>query len=451
MRLAFFLYAVLTTALSLDTNDPQSVKDASAIVAKGLMNYYDGYNYGGVIGMFTWPYYWWEAGGAWGALIDYTYYTGDETYVDVIKQSLLYQTGDHNNYIPLNQSTTEGNDDQGFWGLAVMSATEKNFSNPDDPEKAWLTLTQAVFNTMAARWDNSCGGGLRWQIFQWNDGYDYKNSVSNGCLFQLGARLARYTGNTSYVEVAEKTWNWMEDSGLIYEDRQWWFIYDGMEADDCSNITRFQWSYNQGLFLAGSAFLYNFTGEEIWRNRTLQLLKGVEVFVADVYGGSSVLYEAACQPLKSGTAPTCNQDQRSFKGYLSRFLGYTALMLPETEPTIRTIIVDSANAAAGSCSGGTDGVTCGLSWTSGGWDGFYGLGEQMCALEIMNQLQINEKAGPYTATTGGSSIGDPAAGFNDGIFDAPPLDISSGDKAGAGIITAVISISIVACAVWLAV
>ena len=122
-----------------------------------------------------------EAGGAWGSLIDYTFYFDNDTLVPLITDALLYQTGDDDNYIPLNQSTTEGNDDQAFWGIAVMAAAERNFTNPKDPTKAWLTLAQAVFNTMQARWDTeTCNGGLRWQIFQWNSGYDYKTRFLMG-------------------------------------------------------------------------------------------------------------------------------------------------------------------------------------------------------------------------------------------------------------------------------
>ncbi|ODQ76852.1 hypothetical protein LIPSTDRAFT_102095 [Lipomyces starkeyi NRRL Y-11557] len=37
---------------------------------------------------------------------------------------------------------------------------------------------------MAGRWDTStCNGGLRWQIFESNSGYDYKNTISNAGLF----------------------------------------------------------------------------------------------------------------------------------------------------------------------------------------------------------------------------------------------------------------------------
>jgi mannan endo-1,6-alpha-mannosidase len=119
----------------------------------------------------------WEAGAMMGTLIDYWYYTGDDAYNDITQQALLFQVGETNDYMPRNQTRTEGNDDQGFWGLSVMSAAEYNFPNPPADKPQWLGLAQAVFNTQAARWDTEyCKGGLRWQIFTWNNGYDYKVS-----------------------------------------------------------------------------------------------------------------------------------------------------------------------------------------------------------------------------------------------------------------------------------
>lgn len=110
-----------------------------------------------------------------GTLIDYWYYTGDDTYNDLTSQALLFQVGETNDYMPRNQTRTEGNDDQGFWGLSVMSAAEYKFPDPPADQPQWLALAQAVFNTQAARWDTEhCAGGLRWQIFTWNNGYDYK-------------------------------------------------------------------------------------------------------------------------------------------------------------------------------------------------------------------------------------------------------------------------------------
>lgn len=112
-----------------------------------------------------------------GALIEYWAYTKDTTYNNMVIEGLLNQVGDNNDYMPGTQTLTEGNDDQGFWGLAVMSAAEFGFPNPAPDRPQWLALAQAVFNTQAPRWETStCNGGLRWQIFKWNKGYDYKVS-----------------------------------------------------------------------------------------------------------------------------------------------------------------------------------------------------------------------------------------------------------------------------------
>ncbi|CCE64750.1 hypothetical protein TPHA_0I02470 [Tetrapisispora phaffii CBS 4417] len=434
------LYSSLTSAVYLDLDNYESLQNATALVAYGLMDYYTGLQYGKTIGMFSDPYYWWEAGGAWGCMLDYWFFMENDTYNDIIKQALLYQVGTANDYVPLNQSTTEGNDDQAFWGIAAMMAAERNFTNPAEDEPQWLYLAQAVFNTMALRWDtDSCGGGLRWQIFQWNSGYDYKNSVSNGALFHIAARLARYTGNDSYAEWAEKVYDWMVDVDLITQD-QYYFVYDGVDSNDnCTTITKYQWTYNQGLILSGCAYLYNYTGSELWHTRTKNFLSSSSVFFND-----TILYEAACQ-----NQETCNTDQRSFKAYFSRFLGVTAQLVPETRDNIMKWIDASAYGAAESCSGGTDGHTCGINWFYGGWDGKYGLGEQMAALEILVNTRALDRPAPYTSSNGGSSTGDGAAGTETSATNLSPLNITAGSRAGAGIITAVIGISIVACACWL--
>ncbi|ODV93617.1 hypothetical protein PACTADRAFT_51395 [Pachysolen tannophilus NRRL Y-2460] len=373
-------------------------------------------------------------------MLDNWFFLQNDTYVDTIKEALLYQVGDDWDYIPLNQSTTEGNDDQVFWGIAVMAATERNFTNPSSDEPQWLYLAQAVFNTMSARWDTAnCDGGLRWQIFQWNAGYDYKNSVSNAGLFHLGARLARYTSNDTYVEWCEKVYDWLIGVGFIVESPSW-FIYDGASiTDNCSVITELQWTYTAAMMMSGCAYLYNYTEDEIWLTRTDNFLQGTAVFL-----NNSVIYEAACQ-----TSGTCNTDQRSFKALLVRAYGLTMKLVPSLYTTIMPIIETSAKAAAQSCVGGYDGHTCGLDWSYNGWDGYYGLGEQMCALEVIQNLLTPERPAPYTATDGGSSIGNGAAGTQSTDEVEEPLTLDAGDRAGAGIITVVVGVSIITTGVWL--
>jgi mannan endo-1,6-alpha-mannosidase len=190
-------------------------------------------------------------------MIDYWSRTGDDTYNDVVTQALLFQVGTNQDFMPVNQTKDEGNDDQGFWGMAAMLAAETNFENPPSDQPQWLALAQAVFNEMASRWDPStCGGGLRWQIFTFNTGFTYKNSIANGCFFNLGARLARYTGNATYAQWAETIWNWESAIGLIDGSYN---IYDGAsDTDNCTEITRLQWTYNAGIYLHGAANMFNY-------------------------------------------------------------------------------------------------------------------------------------------------------------------------------------------------
>lgn len=77
-----------------------------------------------------------------------------------------------------------------------MSAAEYGFPDSTvEGQPSWLSLVQAVFNEQRDRWDNkTCGGGLRWQTMIKN-GWSFKNTISNGCFFNIAARLARYTGD----------------------------------------------------------------------------------------------------------------------------------------------------------------------------------------------------------------------------------------------------------------
>lgn len=91
--------------------------------------------------------------------------------------------------------------------------------------------------------------------------------------------------------------------------------------------------------------------------------------------------EYACESLG-----TCNYDQRSFKGYLARWMAATAQLIPDAFDLVMPKIRASAAGAAAQCSGGTNGTTCGLRWTMGStWDGSYGPGEQMAAMQVISE------------------------------------------------------------------
>ncbi|GME26211.1 hypothetical protein GTA08_BOTSDO03633 [Neofusicoccum parvum] len=404
-----------------------------------MMKYYTGNQTGQIPGELPQPFYWWEAGSMFMTMVEYWYYTGDSTYNDVTTQALQFQVGDDNDYMPANQTKDEGNDDQVFWAFAAMSAAELGYPNPPADQPQWLALAQAVFNTQAARWDHSsCGGGLRWQIFTFNNGYDYKNAISNGGFFQLSARLARYTGNETYADWATKMFDWLAQSPLLdtKSNATKYTVNDGTSTlQNCSSADNLQWTYNYGTLISGAAYMYNHTnGSSIWQERLSALLEGAyDVFFPAQYGGE-VMSEITCEQ-----GQTCDNDQPSFKAYLSRWLAVAAQLAPFAAAQISPRLKASAAGAAKQCSGGTGGTECGRRWYQDTWDGFTGVGEQMSALSIVqaNLIAVGDGVqAPLSANTGGKSTGDPSAGTGSG--DATPKvagEVTGRDKAGAVILT----------------
>lgn len=233
-----------------------------------MISYYSGNETGEVPGILPGPpadgkgdYYWWEGGAMMGTFIDYWHLTGDTTYNSIVMQGMMHQTGEFNNYQPSNYTASLGNDDQAFWGMSAMLAAENKFPNPPDDKPQWLELAQAVWNSQASpeRHDKECGGGLRWQIPSFNVGYDYKNTISNACFMNMGARLARYTDNNTYAEWAERQWDWLWN--VKYIDNKSWSVYDGGHIPkNCTDINKATFTYNAAILIQSCAFMYNYVG-----------------------------------------------------------------------------------------------------------------------------------------------------------------------------------------------
>ncbi|PSS03176.1 glycosyl hydrolase family 76-domain-containing protein [Coniella lustricola] len=437
---------------TLDPNSQESILSVAADMVDDMMTFYHGNEPGQVPGLLPQPYYWWEGGALMGALIDYWYYTGDDQWNDIVQRALLFQVGPQENYMPPNQTMTEGNDDQGFWGMTVLSAAEYNFPNPPPDQPQWLALAESVFSSQAARWDTAdCSGGLRWQIFQWNDGFNYKNSISQACFFNMAARLALYTGLDIYAEWANRTWDWMIGTGLMTEDT--YHVYDGAHiADNCTDITPYQWTYNAGAFLLGAAAMYNYTAannyteSKLWQGRVDGLLNGSRVFfIGDEY---NVMSEVACESVH-----LCDNDQMSFKAYLSRWMAATTKWAPWTYNTVKPLLAASAEAAAQQCTGGDNGRMCGLMWAnnSGKWDGTMGPGQQMAAMEAVLANMIEDIRPPVTNTTGGTSVGKPSTGQDGPVSADTPSSsttarsITLADRVGSWLLTLLAIACLISC------
>lgn len=407
---------------------------------------------------FKGPYYWWQSGALWGAMIDYWFLTGDEKYSELITKSIIRQCGEAQDFEPEAHRASLGNDDQAFWGMTVLNAIERNF--PDSPDKknpGWLALAQAVFvrQSMPERHDKKwCGGGMRWQVPVTNEGYDYKNTIANGAYFNMGARLTRYTGNETYAERAEEIYDWIKDV-VKYIDPETWRVYDGAHTGErrkpgeaisnCTDIDHVQYSYNIAILAQGTATMYNYTMSKDpnspkvvkWKVATENLVKAcLEDFFAQ-----GAAYEASCEKDR-----ICNTDMLMFKGFIHRWLPVVTQLAPFTRDTVLPTLRRSAEKAVASCIGGATGKDCSFYWVEGVYvdpkNHFRmptdGLPEQLNTLSAVMSLmhEVASVPGPVTAKEG-SSRGDDNAGLKHTptTYRRP---ITTGDRAGAGILTAVI-------------
>ncbi|KAJ5219530.1 Mannan endo-1-6-alpha-mannosidase DCW1 [Penicillium chermesinum] len=427
VALAGILLADLAYSIDLDINDEQSIKAAASTTTYAMMTYYKGNESGQIPGAF--PTKWWEGSTLFLALLQYWHFTGDTTYNDELRVGLEWQAGD-DDYMPSNYSSFLGNDDQMFWGLAAMTAAELQFADATDVGSgySWLSLAQGVFNSQIKRWDNtSCHGGMRWQIWEWESGYTMKNAISNGGLFQLSARLARYTHQAIYSQWAEKIWYWSLSTPLISNST--WHVADSTSAiHHCDDQGDTQWTYNYGTYMMGAAYMYNYTnGSTVW----LDAVNGLLTKTFDTFLSNNILEEITCEPTEQ-----CNDNDILFKGLLSSWLSFTALLVPSTYNKIMPVLKASAQAAAKSCTGHNNN-TCGVRWYLSTYDGWIGMEEQISATNIFvaNMIAFDRSA-PVTAYTGGDSTSNPSAGeTNSSDTNPKESPITAADKAGAIMLT----------------
>ncbi|CEJ56766.1 hypothetical protein PMG11_02964 [Penicillium brasilianum] len=422
-------------AITLNVDDENSLKTAAKTVAADMINFYNDRDSKDIPGKFDGT--WWEGGSMFMTLIQYWWLTGDSQFNDAIQAGMYWQKGD-DDFFPSNYSQYLGNDDQVFWGLAAITAAELNFPEQSN-QPSWVSLAQGVFNTQVPRWDtSSCHGGMRWQIWPYQSGYTTKNAISNGGLFQLAARLALYTKNETYAEWAERIWDWSATTPLLKQKN--WNIADSTTCEtQCTDHGDWQWTYNYGTYISGAGYMYNYTNGTAskWKDGIDGLVGTSSQFYPTTgYNGAAgnVLVEITCESVEK-----CDRNQITFKAYFSSWLAFLTTIVPGTSDMILPKLKTSAQAAVKTCTAGTDGTLCGIKWYKQASDSTNGLEQQMAVLGVLNANLVPFKGqAPYTADTGGSSKSNPNAGTNSSNQQVPTLNnITTGDRAGAGILTVI--------------
>ncbi|RSM11789.1 hypothetical protein CDV31_006557 [Fusarium ambrosium] len=343
------LLAHLLPVHSLEIGSRDDILKTSKSLAADLIKFYHGNATGGIPGLLPEKtsetedddvtYYFYQSGAFMSTYIDYWQLTGDETYNDLVMQGLLHQVGQNEDFIPANQSLNVGNDDQAIWAMAALTAAEYGFPDPPKDEPQWLDLAENVFESQRLRWDieveeKTCDGGLRWQIAVINNGYDWKSAEANTFFFALSSRLARQTGNKTYVEYAEKVWDWLYDIELIDHDTL--AVYDGSSVkSNCTQINKVQRSGAAASLAMGAAYLYNQTdGSSTWKSRVEKLTSS---FVDTFFNKEGIFAEASCPK-----DAKCPRDLLTFKALSQRWLAVTSQIAPFTAETILKTLQKSA-------------------------------------------------------------------------------------------------------------
>lgn len=211
-----------------------------------------------------------------------------------------------------------------------------------------------------------------------------------------------------------------------------------------------------GLFLHGSAVMYNFTGNNTWKDRTNGFLNRTEEWFLN----DTVTFEPGCEPY--GTCAIEKLDILSFKSYLLRFLAATTQVAPWTFEPIIKMISATADAAVKVCTAkfgtefkgvifrGIDGTGYRYNWVPGSLNrGQVDVGSHMNALSAVMYNLVQKVKPPATSDDRGTSEGNPTAGRDDDSDASPPRNITTADKAGAGILTARVVGGIIGGSVWI--
>ncbi|AEO66512.1 glycoside hydrolase family 76 protein, partial [Thermothielavioides terrestris NRRL 8126] len=435
-----------------------SIKAAAKDVAFDVMSFYRGNQSGQIPGLVSQPppggdYSWWTGAVLWSTMLDYWYYSDDGTYNAESLNGLVWQSGPdlQHPFMPPNWTASLGNDDEGLWGMTAMQAAEQNFPRPPAADPSWIELAQAVFEVQAARYaaDDACNGGLRWQLSPVNQGYMYKNTVSTAVFLNLGARLARYTGNQTYAEWAGKAWEWLSDVGYIDAKYN---VYDGAAIEsNCSDIDKLQFSLAPAVLLQAAAYMYNQTTDKTqqstWQTRLTALTdRTLTVFfppsdaastsTSTTTNATGPLVESACE-LSAGKT-TCSSDMLFYKGVLLRALASAAQLAPFLRDAVAAPLRTTAEAAVASCAGGKSGRACAFRWADDGADDLRGAPPEelnaLSAVLVGGVLREEVAAGKGVATNGTAKPGDSSGGGDggNGASDSGSGSGSSGSGNGAG-------------------
>ncbi|KZP26488.1 glycoside hydrolase family 76 protein [Athelia psychrophila] len=214
-----------------------------------------------------------------------------------------------NTGIPSWSTVLDGSYDDAQWIILSLWKIADYQTSQGKSATNYLNAANTIYDIVSAQWDDTtCNGGV-W----WSSDKNYKNSITNHLYLYTSAEGFNRNSNQTYLDNAEKTWTWLEASGLRNSQGLW---NDGLDMTSCANNGQTTWTYNQGVIASGLGALSKANG-----NTSLPVQAEITLDAAISLLTQDNILKESCDDVTSGGS-SCNADQQIFKGVWAKHLAY---------------------------------------------------------------------------------------------------------------------------------
>jgi predicted alpha-1,6-mannanase (GH76 family) len=172
-------------------------------------------------------------------LVNYQELTNDKKYAGQLKDSYLANWD--------NILNAEYYDDRLWWALTLLKIYQVN-SDIDALNRSKALVASVVDQGS----QNVChgNGGIYWDVARTQVG-----SIANTLLITAAGRLYQATHDEKYKNIADKTWQWLQQSGLIGFDHSLADNYAVSRKGLCGTLANWHFTYNNGMLLSAVSTL----------------------------------------------------------------------------------------------------------------------------------------------------------------------------------------------------
>ncbi|MBW0479279.1 hypothetical protein O181_018994 [Austropuccinia psidii MF-1] len=317
-----FIFAAQAASYSpaLDPTNTNQLQKATSQALKNLLTYYTP-NAGGVFDQSLTP--WHESGMIWGMFMDYLKYTGDRQFLNLVTGALAnasYNTA-HDFLGGAQTKLAEKflgrwNDDILWHSQVFVGGAEILGPTSEMPgaKSDWISLAVKTYEQVRSQTDGKCGGGIYWSRARDNPSGNYKSVITQLEFVSQGARNFLLTHDVQAFARSKVVLEWVISSSV--GNSKIGILFDGLEADNCTKVTKKNWSYNYGQLLGSLAWMFKATKDEKYLDLTVPYFE----YATQRFSPKSnfgVIAEL-CEKAKK----KCNRDQQGFKAVYVRNLAY---------------------------------------------------------------------------------------------------------------------------------